>query len=144
MPSLFEVIYDNEEKEKYLKTLLKALKPIHGFYRKHEDENVKEEIKQAVFFLLSEVVYLFKDEQYSSEKEVRAFKRLSLDEVSLDESEVGKLYATTDPILFGDDSEIMIGPKVENKRAVELSLKKRLKLHGFNKTKVTHSKVEYR
>ncbi len=141
---LYNVQYKQSEKKEKLEELLDALKPIHKIATTLP-QNIQTEIKKTIFYMLGEVVYLFKDEQYSSEKEVRMFQRLSLDEVSIDESEVGKLYRSTGPILFtGEDSEIIIGPKVGQPRVVELSLRKRLQVHGFYKTRVTHSRVQYR
>ncbi|WP_305369381.1 SEL1-like repeat protein [Photobacterium leiognathi] len=141
---LYRVEYEEDKKKEKLEKLLIALTPlfeITGTLNK----KVKEEIQKTLFYMLGEIVYLFKDAQYSSEKEVRMFQRLSLDQVSIDESDIGKLYQPTGPILFmGDNSEIMIGPKVCNRRAVELSLRKRLQINGFHKTNVTHSSVKYR
>ncbi len=142
--SLFNVQYEHQEKLDCLNNLLKALKPLHKAMKEVEKE-VQEEIKKTIFYMLGEVIYLFKDEQYSSEKEVRMFERLSLDQVTLDESDIGRLYKATGPILFtGSESEIMIGPKVKDKKAVELSIRKRLHTNGFPNTKVTHSEVKYR
>ncbi len=141
---LYNVKYEESEKREKLEGLLTALKPLYELTSSLPPK-VLAEIKKTVFYMLGEVVYLFKDEQYSSEKEVRMFQRLSLNEVCIDESDIGKLYKPTDPILFtGKDSEIMIGPKVPNPRAVELSLRKRLQINGFGNTDVTHSKVKYR
>ncbi|PMN90427.1 DUF2971 domain-containing protein [Enterovibrio norvegicus] len=141
--SFYNVIYDDDRKNKLLNNLLLKLDDIIDLFK--NDFDVLNEVRKAVFYIIGEVVYLFKDEQYSSEREVRVFRRLSIDQVSLDETEFGKLYAITAPILFnGVASEIMIGPKVPNKRVVELSLRKRLQLHGFSNTMVTYSKVEYR
>ncbi|MEZ8021390.1 DUF2971 domain-containing protein [Vibrio splendidus] len=141
---LYNVQYKQHEKQEKLEELLAALKPLHEIATTLS-EVVQKEIKKTIFYMLGEVVYLFKDEQYSSEKEVRMFQRLSLNEVCIDESEIGKLYKPTGPILFtGEDSEIIIGPKVEKPRVAELSLRKRLQVNGFYKTKVTHSKVKYR
>ena len=142
--SLFNVRYEQDKKRECLNDLLKALMPLHEAMKKVEKE-VQEEIKKTIFYMLGEVIYLFKDEQYSSEKEVRMFERLSLDQVTLDESDIGRLYKATGPILFtGSESEIMIGPKVKDKKAVELSIRKRLHTNGFPNTKVTHSEVKYR
>ncbi|WDY53599.1 tetratricopeptide repeat protein [Vibrio fluvialis] len=144
MYKLYNVKYEESEKREKLEELLTALKPLYEL-TSSLPPNVLAEIKKTVFYMLGEVVYLFKDEQYSSEKEVRMFQRLSLNEVCIDESDIGKLYKPTGPILFtGKDSEIMIGPKVENPRAVELSIRKRLQINGFGNTDVTHSKVKYR
>ncbi|MHB9955562.1 DUF2971 domain-containing protein [Vibrio campbellii] len=141
---LYNVRYDDIDKDETLRNLLTALKPLHETVIKLP-EAVAIEVKKTLFYMMGEVVYLFKDEQYSSEKEVRMFQRLSLDEVDIDESDIGKLYTTTSPILFTDEgSEIMIGPKVENRRLVELSLLKRLQVNGYHNTKITHSKVMYR
>ncbi|MEZ8639069.1 DUF2971 domain-containing protein [Vibrio splendidus] len=141
---LYNVQYKASEKQEKLEELLSALKPLHEIAATLSEE-VQAEIKKTIFYMLGEVVYLFKDEQYSSEREVRMFQRLSLNEVCIDESEVGKLYKPTGPILFtGEDSEIIIGPKVEKPRVAELSLRKRLEVSGFHQTNVTHSKVQYR
>ncbi|MCC4790876.1 DUF2971 domain-containing protein [Vibrio splendidus] len=141
---LYNVQYKPSEKQAKLEELLNALKPLNEISVTLTEE-VQTEIKKTIFYMLGEVVYLFKDEQYSSEKEVRMFQRLSLNEVCIDESEVGKLYKPTGPILFtGEDSEIIIGPKVEKPRIAELSLLKRLEVNGFHQTKVTHSNVKYR
>lgn len=141
---LYNVQYKPSEKQEKLEELLNALKPLHEIASTLTEE-VQTEIKKTIFYMLGEVVYLFKDEQYSSEKEVRMFQRLSLNEVCIDESEVGKLYKPTGPILFtGEGSEIIIGPKVEKPRVAELSLLKRLEVNGFHQTNVTHSKVQYR
>ncbi|MGB0895636.1 MAG: DUF2971 domain-containing protein [Parashewanella sp.] len=141
---LYNVSYQGDDKKEKLAILLSALTPLYRLTNEFADK-IQTEIKKTIFYMLGEVVYLFKDEQYSSEKEVRMFQRLSLDEVFIDESEIGKLYKPTGPILFTDiGAEIMIGPKVHNPRAVELSLRKRLQINGFRNTKVTHSQVKYR
>ncbi|WP_273981961.1 hypothetical protein [Vibrio parahaemolyticus] len=99
----------------------------------------------GIYLIISETIYLYKDHQYSSEHEVRIIERLELDQVKLDESEIGKLYGVTPPILFNNDkSEIVIGPKVENKRAVELSIRKRLLDNQHTEAKVTNSTIPYR
>ncbi len=141
---LYNVKYDENDKQEKLEELLTALKPLYEIAITLPNE-IQAEIKKTIFYMLGEVVYLFKDEQYSSEKEVRMFQRLPLHEVCIDESDIGKLYKPTGPILFTDEnSEIMIGPKVRNPRVVELSLRKRLLVNGFHNTKVTHSRVKYR
>ncbi len=141
--TLYNVQYEEEQKENFYQEITKALTPIYELTSDYPTE-LKEAVKSVVYSLLSEVVYLFKDEQYSSEREVRIFQQLNLESVSIDESEIGKLYCTTAPILFNSpQSEIIIGPKVADKRQVELSIKKRLQIHGFP-AKVTHSAIAYR
>ncbi|PSU90591.1 hypothetical protein C0W35_17090 [Photobacterium kishitanii] len=141
---VYNVQYDQETKDKCLNELLEAINPLVVLLDELSSE-IKDEVMKSVYYMLGEIIYLFKDEQYSSEHEVRIFERRSLNEVNIDESEIGKLYGTTAPILFqGTDSEIIIGPKVKDKRAVELSLKKRLLINGHFDTQVSHSKLEYR
>ncbi|MFD2177767.1 DUF2971 domain-containing protein [Veronia pacifica] len=142
--SLYKVQYSEKAKKKAVKKIAIALNKL----RRHiptDNEELKRECHIAIYYMLNEVMYLYKDEQYSSENEVRLFTRKELHEAQLDESDIGKLFTTTGPILFtGPDSEIVIGPKVKDKRAVELSLKKRLLENGHHHTKVRHSEIDYR
>ena len=143
-PRLYEVIY-KKDKKGIIEKLTGKLELIQTTLI-NEYEIEKETIKRCVFEILQEIAYLFKVEQYESEKEVRAFEYLPIksDKVEIDDSPIGKLFTTTDPTLFGENSEIIIGPKVSDKKAVELSIKKRLLINGHKETQVSHSKISYK
>ncbi|EHH1049896.1 DUF2971 domain-containing protein [Vibrio parahaemolyticus] len=144
--TLYEVSYDEKEKKEAYNLIIKGLLPIFNIIKNQcIDEDFLNKVNMGIYLIISETIYLYKDHQYSSEHEVRIIERLELDQVKLDESEIGKLYGVTPPILFNNDkSEIVIGPKVENKRAVELSIRKRLLDNQHTEAKVTNSTIPYR
>lgn len=106
------------------------------------------EIASCATAILIELLYLFKDEQYSTEKEARAMTVMRLDnpKVKLDERTPGCLYCETPPFLFGaQDSEVILGPKVEKPTAALWNIRYRLTQLRFDgNTVVKRSKVPYR
>ena len=144
-PILFHVFYDDKNKLKTIERLNIPLKKIEDKLSKL-NEVAKNEIYYVLYATLLEVMYLYKDEQYSTEREVRVIQAMSLDDVKLDERKPGRLYCETTPFLFKNaSSKIVIGPKVQDRRVALWNLRYRLKKNGFgDTTSVVFSDVNYR
>ncbi len=144
-PILFRVFYKDKDKLKTLKELSIPLNKIQNNLSKF-DESAKNEVYYVLYAALLEIMYLYKDEQYSTEKEVRAIQAMCLDDVQLDERKPGRLYCKTAPFLFKNiSSKIIIGPKVKDRQVALWNLRYRLKKNGFgNTTSVKFSDVNYR
>lgn len=107
---------------------------------------VRRQVDLTVRAILSDVLYLYKHEEYSSEKEVRMLApfAISARAVCADERSPARLFVQTRPFLFSPGSKIIIGPKVPNKEAVRLELKHRLDRNGHSEVDVVVSKIQYR
>ena len=97
--------------------------------------------------MLSDIAFLYKDPEYINEREVRMIFAASISDsrIEIDNQTPGRLFVKTDNFLFKDaGSCIIIGPKVREKKAVELNLKFRLVKNGFQTTTVNQSGIAYR
>ncbi|SFC06434.1 DUF2971 domain-containing protein [Pseudoalteromonas denitrificans] len=144
-PLLFEVKYDDKSKKKTIRELNLALLNIEKALESAVPK-IKTEVNHILYAVLMEVMYLYKDEQYSTEREVRAFQTMPLNEVKMDERNPGRLYCETNPFLFlGENTKIVIGPKVPEPHIALWNLRYRLNKNGFaNNTNVEYSTVKYR
>ncbi|MFA7833166.1 tetratricopeptide repeat protein [Aeromonas dhakensis] len=98
---------------------------------------------------LLHILYLFKDEAYASEKEVRAIQvhHLYSSKVLRDERSPRRLFCELPGgILFTrPNTEIIIGPKAEDMNAMIWDARHLLTLHGYDKNVITRkSNVKYR
>lgn len=111
-----------------------------------DKEYVTNQINLTVRAILSDVLYLYKHKEYSSEEEVRMLApfAVSARAVHADEQSPARLYVKTKPFLFAPGSRIIIGPKVVNPEAVRLELKHRLDRNGHTDVEVALSRIQYR
>ena len=109
-------------------------------------EAVIRQVDLTVRAILSDVLYLYKHEEYKSEKEVRMLAPFATAAraVCADERSPARLFVRTKPFLFAPGSEIIIGPKVRDKEAVRLELKHRLDRNGHSEVDVMRSEIQYR
>ena len=119
---------------------------IHKYKKNKETIEV---INQATREALAGILYLFKDSQYATEKEYRmlTLRQIGDKSICMDEQTPPCLYLKTRPFVFEDEeTEIIIGPAVENPERIGLSVKHILSNQEFfNKSiKVKYSEVKYR
>lgn len=144
-PTLYRVKYAKGEMEGTLTALNEHLNKFLNFIR---GEAKAGELKKIARVLLSEVLYLYKHNDYKNEKEARIMAMFDISDprLSLDERKPAKIYAETEPFLFKEGSKIYIGPKVKDKVGAEYELKYRIthQDESLRKTTVAYSKVQYR
>lgn len=147
-PTLYKIIYEASEMIEALKQLDPQLRLIKQSLSLLQNEHIDKTIKSIVRVLLSDILYLYKNDEYENEKEMRiiSFFEISDLRLKLDERIPSRVYAETHPFLFGEGSQIIIGPKVAGKVETEYEIKFRLtnQRHMNCKTKVFHSTVRYR
>lgn len=144
---LYRVKYQDDEISAAIEDLQGPLQEIVEFMEKVKDKSQLKAIQKCVIFLISDILYLYKNKEYQNEEEVRMVFAATIGHsmLELDEQNPGRLFMRTDGFLFTQPgSQIIIGPRVKEKRAVELNLKFRLNRHGFKDTRVMQSKVAYR
>lgn len=161
VPTLYEVYYKRKQAEDALARLAGTLRKI----KKAKDDMAKEKrgglspesletgkglIDSTVRTIVSGILYLYKDEDYENEKEVRMLKGSSINAErsrldTEDEHAPARLYLETRAFLFdSENSHIIIGPRVKEKTAVHLNLQKRLASNNLRKTQVKVSEIQYR
>lgn len=147
-PALYRIRYRREEAEKALETLKPILKVLKEIKKEEKIIKIAEQIDSLVRIIISDILYLYKNEEYASEEEARMIvaHNIADEALKLDDNQPPRIYAETNAFLFSDkDTHIIIGPKVVNKVAAELNLKYRLARHKLlDTTKVKWSKVKYR
>ncbi len=144
-PVLYKIEYGQERIKQVLSDLDSVLNPLLEAL-KTLDKDKGEKVKTLVRILLSDILYLYKNEQYATEKEARILRIFGIDNISLkiDEGTPGKVYAQTEPFLFSDDrTKIIIGPKAEEKTKAEYELKYRINKNK-HRVEVIRSKIQYR
>ncbi|WP_323971086.1 DUF2971 domain-containing protein [Aeromonas hydrophila] len=114
-----------------------------------DDEKWTKIARKHITESLLHILYLFKDEEYASEKEVRAIKIYPLKHkaVRRDERIPRRLYCELSGChLFTEpNSKVIIGPKVDDSNAMIWDARHLLTLHGYDKTvAVKRSDVKYR
>jgi TPR repeat protein len=151
MNRLYKVKYTDTDAEKTLKYLDEPLKEIKKACDGFKGENKKRNkgiVKARVRAILSEILYLYKSKEYSTEKEARMISAhtISDDRLKLDERTPSRLYLESAPLFFEKaGSEIIIGPKVKHKVEAMMELRYRLTNSGWEKnTAVEMSSVQYR
>ena len=109
-------------------------------------EAVESQFDLTVRAILSDVLYLYKHEEYKNEEEVRMLAPFAISArlVSADERTPARLYVRTKPFLFTPGSKIIIGPRVQEREAVRLELKHRLDRNGHSDVDVMLSRIQYR
>ncbi len=146
--NLYLVDYSDEKKHKALDYLENTLSEITSLIEGVDNCDNKEKINSLVRDILSPLLYLFKNKEYETEKELRLISAHDLSDknLRLDERKIPRIYMPTKPFLFETPgTEIIIGPKANDPIATKLDLEFRLKRHGFDKNvKVKFSEVRYR
>jgi len=148
LPALYQIRYRQDEAEKALQTLRPILKVLKEIKEKEKNPKITELIDSLVRIVISDILYLYKNEEYASEEEARMIVAHNIADkvLKLDDNQPPRIYVETDAFLFRDEgTRIIIGPKVGDKVAAELNLKYRLARHGLLKTtSVEWSEVKYR
>jgi TPR repeat protein len=147
IPALYWIQYSDDEVVKTLHAIAGPLERVLKLQSKVQPETWREVASCATAILL-ELLYLYKDEQYSTEREARALSVMRLDQqgVRPDERVPGRLYCETSPFLFNTaGSEIVLGPKAQDATAAMWNIRYRLTKLGFAaNTIVRKSEVPYR
>ena len=156
--TLYKIHY---EKDKFkdavvrLGSALRKIKRIKGKYsqlaRRLQGEEAETKvarlIDQTVRAIVSDILFLYKHEEYKNEGEARvlAVFDISANVVRLDEQVPPRVYVETEPFLFESaGSQIIIGPRVREKMAALLNLQYRLARNGLDRTThVRESSVPY-
>ena len=148
--ALYRVLYDDKAVDETLKTLASALKPVMEV-AEELDCGQKLRFRSLAIAVISDLLYLYKDEQYAAEKEVRAAVARTLSDSEIKTFKPGnkqysKLYLETGALLFQKaGSEIIVGPKAEEREAVILDLQHRLASQKWaGMCKVSGSETSYR
>lgn len=151
IPKLYEVKYDKQSKENACKAIREPLDNLIEIYSEFDEnnDNSREILSNLVRVILSDILYLYKNDEYKNEKEVRIItaQKMSEDNVKLDESlPTGRVYVETEPFLFKTpNTKLIIGPKLGESMDYFLGLKYKVEEAGFSKmTQVCFSKVPYR
>lgn len=147
-PALYRIRYQKDEAERTLEALNPILKSLKEMKQTIDNSKVSEAVDSLVRIVISDILYLYKNEEYASEEEARMIvaHNIANKELKLDNQNPPRIYVETDAFLFQDEgTRIIIGPKVADKVAAELNLKYRLARHGLLKTTaVEWSGVGYR
>jgi len=141
----YKVLYGETEVKKTLEELSPILSKIHAAVSEAEHKKVA----PLVRMLLSELLYLYKSDAYTSEEEVRVIQKTELSNPLLlrhDSESRSRLYTETSAIFFeAEGSKVIIGPKVADKAEAMIDIKHNLALHWWDGTcKVSNSKIRYR
>lgn len=149
VPWLYRIKYDDKSVDKALEALYAPLRKIQNLIA-DLDVNAYGVAISTVAAILIELLYLYKDEQYSSEKEIRSLITLRMGDPSLDvdsaSGRVGRVFCRTGNFLFKSaGAKIIIGPKVANSVDSLWNLRFRLQRNSFSdSTAVVKSRVLYR
>jgi TPR repeat protein len=147
-PALYRIRYQKDEVEETLATLKPGLEMIRGIKKTVNNPEATKMIDSLVRIVISDILYLYKNEEYASEEEARMIvaRNIADQTLKLDDRQPPRVYVETEAFLFQDEgTRIIIGPKVADKVAAELNLKYRLARHGLLKTTaVEWSQVKYR
>lgn len=147
LPTFYRIFYDDQAVANTLSKLSQPLERLYSLEEKvsHSHWN---KIASCSTAILLELLYLYKDEQYSTEREARALAVMPLDDprIRIDERTPGHLYCETSAFLFRTaGSEIILGPKVPNTAAAIWNLRHKLTALGLaSNTVVKKSCVPYR
>ena len=158
----YPVIYDNESKKSICKNLQKILKPIFlsiseskqieiDLQEKNLENNIKitSFIKKATLGIFQELLFMFKNNDYFSEKEYRQTQFVhSLYHAKFNSKNItnnnesnsyASVYLESEEIPFKDFEgfKIIIGPSVKNRKRLLLEIECRLaKIFGDNASNI--------
>lgn len=142
--NLYRMVYTDNQKIDFLTSISDFLNIIM-LESKNLDKDDYHFLINNVYAILLEVLFLFKDNQYSTEKELRFITSKNIHQVFLDERKPERLYIPTSDFIFKNDGKVIIGPKVRDKEVYELNLRYRLvKNELSNNFTVKRSEIEYR
>lgn len=144
-PKLYMVQYTIDEAKKTLKLIRPNLKELDELKKKYKD--IKYDINSMVRAIVSDILYLYKNDEYKTECEARIISAfdISADILNIDDNTPPRIYVTTNDFLFKEGSSIIVGPKVDKKTDAKLNLKYRLARNNFNlSTNISESVVKYR
>ena len=148
--ALYEVRYEDQHLKTTLEALESHLAGICADLQKEIDDEAKEKIREWVRFILSDILFLYKNKEYAAEGEIRMFSLcLPCKGIEFDEGEreggFSHTYIPTPPFLFrNSEYEIIIGPKLNDKYAARLEVEHLLGRYGLTHVKVWESKIPYR
>ena len=151
--TLNKVLYTNEDVEATLTSLEPSLAALNKWIESNKVDvgvAVVNSLRAAAVTILSELMYLYKEQDYKDESEVRVVEARPLGATDLqphpgDSASFSRLYLETVAVLFySKGSKIIIGPKVQNKDAVMLDIRHQLATMARNQCKVEHSLRPYR
>lgn len=144
---LYGVCYEEKEAIETLKRLSGPLDKILAQTKRPELEKAKDAIDRIVVTLVNELLYLYKDVAFENEQEVRMIVAKRFDDRSLRRQRRAayeRVYVETTGLFFEPTgSKIVIGPKVENRREVKISILHRLAQLGWRHCEVDYSNVPY-
>ena len=149
--TLYNVSYGDAEVTEVLAEIGPHLERLHEVRSKLEGLRrnghvIKEKVNHTARAILSDILYLYKNAEYDSEREVRMLAPFPISAVQVlaDEKVPGKLYVKTRPFLFVPGSKIIIGPRVASREAVRLELRHRLDRNEHTGVSVEYSTIPYR
>jgi TPR repeat protein len=146
-PLLYWIRYSDEDVARALTALASPLKQLLDL-QNELSVSAWDQVASCSTAILLELLYLYKDEQYSTEKEARSLTVMRLDNprIQLDERNPGHLFCETPAFLFKTSgSEIILGPKVQNPIGSLWNIRYRLTQLDFaDNTIVRCSNVPYR
>jgi hypothetical protein len=144
--TLYAIRYEDDDVTSTLAALRSSLNKLKE--KKKNLGEAGETLDRIVRLIVSQILYLYKNEQYKSEKEARLVGDfdISTNFLNLDARKPGRVFVESQDFLFRHQgSLIIIGPKVLDQTVVEIDLKYRLARHGFlETTRVVRSKMQYR
>ena len=149
---LYRVLYTNDEKKKALEALKEPLEEIKKIKDKKGKPEANKEIDKVVRIILSDILYLYKNKEYSAKKELRMVSthldsdtNMLIDEGNR-ETRLRHLFVETRPFIFAHpEYEIIIGPRAKDKYATQREIEHLLHKHNFaGNVNVRMSDVPYR
>ncbi len=147
---LLQVLYGEQEARSCWDSLTPSLRLIGEKIAalRVVDNVMADRASQIVLVILNDLYYLFKSDEYSSEREVRIVDCRPLDSTQLkvDDRSPPRLFVEAGAELFGScGSRMVLGPRLRDKQVVRLHLEYLLARHGFsNSTVVEESTIAYR
>lgn len=145
--TLYRVLYKDEDAMAALNELKQPLQEISqqiSKMKKHKDD-----VRRITALIVSELLYLYKDESYANEQEVRAIEARALGDPILQrhmtDTGFSKLFVQSPAFLFTEEgSKIIVGPKVESAKVATIDIRDLLSRNNWNECVVDHSKMSYR
>ena len=149
--TLNKVLYTNKDVEATLTSLKPSLAALDEWLKSNKVDGAAEDsLRSAAVTILSELMYLYKEQDYKDEREVRVVEARppgspDLQQHPGDSASFSRLFLETAAVLFNPKgSSIIIGPKVQNKDAVMLNIRHQLATMARDQCKVEHSLRPYR